>query len=57
MFLLPSSGSIISVLTRLILALDDEIVVALALSLPAAAAVYYLTNAAKLINPNFAASA
>ena len=57
MFLFPSFGSIISVLTRRILAFDDEIVVALALSLPAAAADYYLTNAAKSIKPYFAARA
>ena len=57
MFLLPSFGSIISVLTRLILAFDDEIVVALALSLPAAAADYYLTNAAKSMKPNLVARA
>ena len=57
MFLLPSFGSIISVLTRRILAFDDEIVVALALSFPAAAADYYFTNAAKSIKPYLVARA
>ena len=57
MFLLPSFGSIISVLTRRIFALDEEIVVALAFSLPAAAADYYFTNVAKSTKPYFVASA